>query len=143
MLRLRSRDRRVFLDSETLNSILRGTDAETSYARIPNQQLFDGSQNYIRLITDEDDNHGLLQSILSKIQRGGDPLISVADIVQGIVTGANQVTERQIQKYGFVASPGEGIFILSSREAQSLRLNERESKFIKPWYKKVQEFRHR
>jgi hypothetical protein len=123
------------LDSETLNAILRRSDPETSYARVSNQQLFDGSQNYIRLVTDRDNSDGSLQSILTKIQIGGAPLITVAEIVQGIVTGANQATERQIDKYGFVASPGDGIFILSDDEARGLRLNKMELTFVKSWYK--------
>ncbi len=123
------------IDGETLNAILRRKDAETSYARISNQQLFDGPLNYIRLVTDRNNNEQALQLILSKIRRGGPPLVTVAEIVQGIVTGANQATERQIQEYGLSATAGEGIFVLSEVEVKRLQLNRTESTFIKPWYK--------
>jgi adenine-specific DNA-methyltransferase len=62
-------------------------------------------------------------------------LVTVAEIVQGIVTGANQATERQIQEYGLSATAGEGIFVLSEVEVKRLQLNRTESTFIKPWYK--------
>jgi hypothetical protein len=123
------------LDGETLTAILRRKDAETSYARISNQQLFDGPLNYIRLVTDQNNNEQALQLMLTKIQRSGPPLVTIAEIVQGIVTGANQATERQIQEYGLKATAGEGIFVLSDVEVKRLHLNRVESAFIKPWYK--------
>lgn len=123
------------LDSETLNAILRRRDTDTTYAHISNRQLFDGPHNYIRLVTDGNNGEQSLQSLLSKIGRRGPPLITVAEIIQGIVTGANHATEKQIQEYQLAASHGDGIFILSDSETEALQLSKRERDFIKPWYK--------
>jgi adenine-specific DNA-methyltransferase len=110
-------------------------DADTAYGRIPNGQLFDGPRNYIRLITDGNNSEQSLQSTLSKIQKSGPPLVTIAEIVQGIVTGANQATEKQIEERRLDALPGDGIFVLSEREIQGLRLSKKEREFIKPWFK--------
>ena len=123
------------VDGEILNAILHRKDSETSYFRISNQQLFDGPLNYIRVVTDRNNDEQSLQSILSKIRHGGPPLVTVAEIIQGIVTGANQATEKQIQEYGLSATAGDGIFVLSEDEVLRLQLSKRESDFIKPWYK--------
>jgi adenine-specific DNA-methyltransferase len=123
------------VDGATLTAILSGKDAETSYSRISNQQLFDGPLNYIRLVTDRNNNEQSFQSILSKIQGSGPPLVTVAEIVQGIVTGANQATDRQIQQFGLGAAAGDGIFVLSEDEVHRLHLNKVEAAFIKPWFK--------
>jgi adenine-specific DNA-methyltransferase len=93
------------------------------------------SLNYIRPLTDRNNDEQSLQLILSKIRRGGFPLVTVAEIVQGIVTGANQATERQIGEYDLSATAGDGIFVLSEDEVLRCQLNKRESDFIKPWYK--------
>ena len=118
-----------------LNSILYSKDQETLYEKISNSKLFDGDQNYIRLILSKKTDNYLLDAVLSKIQYGSLPLINVANIFQGIVTGANKASERQIKKHHLDAKKDDGIFIVDEEDVDFSKLNQLEKSFIKPWFK--------
>lgn len=121
--------------NETLRAILDHRDDNTFYSEIPNSEIFDGENNYIRIIVSKKDQGGLTNSILFKMHEEGTPLANIADIYQGIVTGANQVTDSQIKAHLLKAKAGEGVFVLTNRELESLNLSKLERTYIKPWYK--------
>ena len=127
--------REGFSNNDIVNSILSKSDKETFYTKTPNSELFDGERNYIRIIVSKKDESDLVNTVLLKIVKGGIPLVDVANIYQGIVTGANSVTEAQIKEYALDATVGEGIFVLTNQELQALNLKELEYKYIKNWYK--------
>jgi adenine-specific DNA-methyltransferase len=54
---------------------------------------------------------------------------------QGIVTGADKVSKRHIEKYAIKANVGDGIFVLSDEEVKRLNLTEKEKEILKPWFK--------
>jgi adenine-specific DNA-methyltransferase len=124
--------RQGYAESKVLHSILYGRDAETSYSQVTREKIVDGAQNYIRIGAGSDQADDVLHAVLSKIESAGVPLVSIANIVQGIVTGANQATDRNIADYGLNVSVGDGIFVLTRQEIEELQLNSYEMGFVKP-----------
>jgi len=60
----------------------------------------------------------------------------IACINQGIITGADKVTERNLKEIGeSKAKRGEGIYVLSKGEVAALRLSPKEQKLLKKWCK--------
>lgn len=84
---------------------------------------------------------GETDRILEKIQQRGIPLSDICNINQGIVSGADRVTGRNIKLLPehFITTydikVGDGIFVLNGEELQSLQLSEDEMSLIKPFYK--------
>lgn len=84
---------------------------------------------------------GEVGKILEKIEQKGTPLIQMCNVNQGIVSGADKVTERNIKLLPehliatYDIKVGDGIFVLSREELQSLQLSEKETSLIKPFYK--------
>jgi type I restriction-modification system DNA methylase subunit len=79
--------------------------------------------------------------ILRKMKQRGIPLSDICNINQGIVSGADRVTERNIKLLPehlittYDVKVGDGIFVLSGEELQSLQPSEGEMSLIKPFYK--------
>lgn len=79
-------DRRGDADATVLNQILNWQDSETEYFEIQQRDLYKGERLDISLRGNRS-----IDLILDKIADGGKPLKSVAEITQGIQTGANSV----------------------------------------------------
>jgi len=68
-------------------------------------------------------------------------LTDMFNVNQGIVSGADKVTEGNIKKIPqherkqFNIQPGDPIFVFDKQQLSSLQLNEQELNFIKPFYK--------
>ncbi|MDO8474266.1 MAG: TaqI-like C-terminal specificity domain-containing protein [bacterium] len=120
---------------ETLRQILSGNDPETPYYQVKQKDLYDGDDYQIRLQGTSIEGHDPIQTILSKIKTHGDLLGVICNVNQGIVTGADKVSKKHIEKYGIKASVGDGIFILSKREIVDLKLSADEKKLLRPWFK--------
>jgi hypothetical protein len=81
------------------------------------------------------------KKILRKIEEGSEDLGKACRVNQGIVSGADKVTKRNIgllpqnivQKHNI--KPGDGIFVLSQEEVNMLNLGEKEKEILKPFYK--------
>jgi len=84
---------------------------------------------------------GEADRILKKIQQKGMPLSDICNINQGIVSGADKVTNKNIRllPQDMVShrniKVGDGIFVLSRDELDSLHLSEDEMLLVKPFYK--------
>lgn len=82
-----------------------------------------------------------IETILEKIKKKSELLINKCNINQGIVSGADKVTNKNIKllpqdlitRYNIKV--GDGIFVLSPDELNSLNLTEKEKALIKPFYK--------
>jgi len=80
-------------------------------------------------------------SILQAIEQRGAPLNEICDSFQGLVTGADVVSKENVRFLSDEAIAnynikiGDGIFYLTSEEAESLNLSEAEKKVIKPIHK--------
>jgi len=84
---------------------------------------------------------GEVDRILEKIQQTGVPLSDVCNINQGIVSGADKVTDKNIRLLPqdvishYNIKVGDGIFVLTADELESLQLCQHEKSLIKPFYK--------
>ncbi|MCK4402883.1 MAG: N-6 DNA methylase [Dehalococcoidia bacterium] len=84
---------------------------------------------------------GEADRILKKIRQKGMPLSDICNINQGIVSGADKVTSKNIRllPQDMVShrniKVGDGIFVLSLDELDSLHLSEDEMLLVKPFYK--------
>jgi|APTNR8051073442_1049403.scaffolds.fasta_scaffold01174_8 adenine-specific DNA-methyltransferase len=128
-----SSQKRGFADAKTLKKILLDTDEETTYFEMPNQNIFEGNTNYIRLQNETSKKHGI-DSILEIVKNQGKPLKEICHIAQGIVTSADKVSNRHLEKFKLDAKKGDGIYILSPKELREKGINET-SNHLKPWFK--------
>lgn len=127
--------------AEVLQQILNSNDSETQYYKVAQKDLYDGDECYIRLAGVADASDNPIQKILNKIKSQGVNLGSVCNINQGIVTGADKVSKKHIEKYKIRAEVGDGIFVLSEKEISNLNLNNKEKEILKPWFKNSDIFR--
>ena len=73
--------------------------------------------------------------ILAKVAKKAEPLGDLCNVFQGIVTGANKVSPKHLEKFNIHAEVGDGIFVLSETEVGRLGLTATECKYIRPWFK--------
>lgn len=122
-------NRKGFLDN-SFDNIVSGTDKETNYHLLKQSELYEGTENYIRIF--KEDENSELSIILDKIKSNNDILGNICNVNQGIVTGADCITEKHIQKYNLLQSKGTGVFVLNNIEVKNSFL---ENNFIKPMFK--------
>lgn len=125
------------LNSKILLSILEGKDSETSRTSLTQNDLFFGSENYIKLKLDSGASSEA-EIILEKMLNQHDHLYGdLVDLNQGIVSGTDKVTDKLIQDYPRIKmQKGDGIFIINETEKKDLcRANKEAEDFIKPIYK--------
>ncbi len=101
---------------------------------MPNQNIFEGKLNYIRLQNETSSGSGI-DSILEIVKNAGKPLGEICHITQGIVTGADKLSKSHIEKYDVDGNVGDGIFALSNDEIEELELTQSEKIYLKPWFK--------
>jgi len=111
---------------QTLQKILDWQDNQTSYYQVPQNDLYDGEECYIYLYT---------PSVLIKLRKQGEALGNLCNVNQGIVTGADKISQKHIDKYGIKANVGDGIFVLSEQEIVELNLSAKDREILKPWFK--------
>jgi hypothetical protein len=119
---------------DVLQKILNKSDKDTSYFLIPNQSVYDGILNYIRLpssIGTISENDRILESI----KNAGKTVSGICHITQGIVTGADKLSYSHIKKYNIEGNIGDGIFVLTDEEIERLELDKLDYKHLKPWFK--------
>lgn len=122
-------NRKGFLDN-SFDNIVAGTDKETNYQFLKQSELYEGTENYIRIF--KEDENSELSIILDKIKSNNDILGNICNVNCGIQTGADKLTEKHIQKYNLLQSKGTGVFVLNNIEVKNSFL---ENNFIKPMFK--------
>ena len=116
-------------------------DVDTAYFSRIKDRLYDGEQRYIRITSSgaDDGENAVLDSILKKISTDKSQLIgSICSVNQGLRTGADKVSQKHIRDYSLdekTFTKGEGIFILTESEVNSLALSKKEKERIKPLFK--------
>jgi len=121
--------------SEMLQLILNGNDTEACYRKIAQKDLYDGDEYYIRTTGSPETLKDPIQMILDKVKKQGVNLGTIHNVNQGIVTGADKVSQKHIDKYDIRAKIGDGIFVLSDEEVNDLKLTVKEKEILKPWFK--------
>jgi len=87
-------------NTETLRKIFNKEEENTDYYYVKQAHLYEGEEKYIRLLgvyEGIDDNS--LQSILSKMKLCQNKFGDICLIKQGIVSGADKVTNKHISEY--------------------------------------------
>ena len=136
---------KTFITSKTglanesvIAEIINRLDSETSYNTQEQKNIFEKGTNYIRIEADgknTESSSGIFQ-ILNKMRDGNTFLDKFCFIEQGIVSGADKVSESHIKEYPeYNFEKGKGIYLLSNDEVKDLCLSLEESVFIKPTYK--------
>ena len=118
-----------------LNSIVSGNDPETEYRAVKQSELYQGGQLYIALGGNRESSSDPIMAILAKVARNGTLLGTITKISQGIVTGADRMKAKYVERYpdaGF--SVGEGVFVLTTKECASKRIS-LQSSHVRPWFK--------
>ena len=125
-------------------SIINRKDKDSAYADILQENLYDGVENYIRL-QNENENNSLV-SIIRKIEYGNNQLHQIATVNQGIVSGADKVTNKHLLNYTLNSKKDDGIFTLSKDVYKDIDTinkirNSSEVGMLKPFYKNSDIFR--
>ena len=130
--------RKGYLNKGIFDDIVSEKDRETFYGRIQQRELYEGVELYIRTHQSLIDNP--LNSILMKVSLGNELLGDICGVYQGIVSGADKVSQKIIDKYLISNQKDEGIFVLqkainADREMIDKILHSDESGLLKPWFK--------
>lgn len=121
--------------NEILVEIINGEDKNTKYFKVSQEEIFDGEDFQIRIQGVGSLVQSDLQTILNKMKSKGVQLGSLCNVNQGIVTGADKVSNRHVTKYKISSKIGTGIFVLNEREISNIKLFQSEKQVIKPWFK--------
>jgi type I restriction-modification system DNA methylase subunit len=123
------------VSSEVLQDILQGRDAQTQYFRVPQDDLYDGEENYIRIQGAKGSSGDLSHSVLSKLS-ASDSLLGNECIVNiGMRTGADKVSQKYIDSYKLNLEKGQGIYVITEEEKNRLHLNQTEEAMLLPFFK--------
>ena len=122
---------------EILQQILKGDDLETLYYQVKQKDLYDDNECYIRLSGNLEFSKNPNQRALYKIKKQGNPLDLFCNINQGIVSGADKVSNRHLIKYPNLKSKkGDGIYTLSKDEIKKLHIPKYAyNNFVRPFFK--------
>lgn len=121
--------------AEVLQQILNERDTETQYYKVAQKDLYDGDEYYIRLTAASKISDNPVQRILDKVKAQGISLGIICNVNQGIITGADKVSRKHVEKYKVTAKIGDGIFVLSDKEVSDLNLEKKDKEILKPWFK--------
>jgi hypothetical protein len=127
--------RKGIASSEILQKIIEGNDSESEYHEIAQKDLYDGDECYIRLAGNSKNTDDPTQKTLNKIKDQGVLLATICNVNQGIVTGADKVSKKHLDKYEIGARIGDGIFVLSEKEIEGMEFLNLEKSVLKPWFK--------
>jgi len=128
--------RKGFATPYILQQILAGIDLETQYFKVPQKELYDGEDNYIRIGRYDEGSNDLTKVILKKIQAPNTCLEKFCNVNKGVYTGSETLTRANKVKYSLSNHKiGEGIFVLKNTEMSALMLSKSEKRIIKPFFK--------
>jgi hypothetical protein len=123
---------------ELFESVISGRSKETQIQTVSKTSLFDGDKKYIRLGAGNAKValRGGLDAILDKVKLAEFTIKQQFSIKQGLVSGANKVTDEHLEKYKLKnVEKGDGVFVISSKEVRALNPSKEEKELIKPFYK--------
>ena len=102
---------------QVLSCILRWNDDDSRYYEVPQTELYDGGENYIRLNRERvaaGSRKSTINAILDKVAAQGEALGRIAKINQGIVTGCDYLSlrNRNLLPANADVCHGDGVFVL-------------------------------
>jgi len=118
-----------------LQGILQGIDAQTEYFTVPQTDLYDGEENYIRIQGVKGSGGGLSHSVLNKLSASDSLIGDVCTVNIGMRTGADKVSQSHIDSYKLSFEKGQGIYVITDDEKSQLGLNQTENAMLLPFFK--------
>lgn len=107
-------------NNQIISEIINGVDSDTIYNLQKQDSIFEKDTLYIRINSDETPfTKNNISFVFSKMKKDSDLLSRYCEIEQGIVSGADKVSESHIKdfpEYNF--NKGDGIFILTNEEIE-------------------------
>lgn len=125
-------------NTKVLMEIVKGTDSLTDYYEVQQEHLYDGEELLIRINGTNNPNvNDPTNTILNKMVENSDFLGEICNIMMGIISRADKVSNAHLKKYPELkVSKGDGIFILTQNELEALKLNQNDiDKYVRPLYK--------
>ncbi len=119
------------LSLDILRDVLKEAYPNAIYSARDNQKIYDSLNGNIQIDLSGSTNNNLFDIILNNCEL----LSKHFDLVEGIHTGADTLSNSHIEKYKLSYPKGTGIYILSDKEIEALSLNSEELEIIKPWFK--------
>jgi adenine-specific DNA-methyltransferase len=114
------------VSNKNLEDLLSNTGSSTRFANLPESEIYDGLEKYIRFPSVGFDK------ILGKMAESKRFLIDICNVNTGIQTGADRFSKSLLSKYPLIsAQVGEGIFQISLSESEKFFNKSR----LKPFYK--------
>ena len=123
-----------FASPAVLRSVLYQLPETVVSSSTANKDIYEGESLYIRMKSASSSDQGGV-GVFEKISAESQPLGSICDLVEGIHTGADKVSESHLEKFKLPLEKGTGIYILSEEELKQLEINSEERRLIKPWFK--------
>lgn len=127
-------------DEKILNKIMMGEDEETQYLTLDQNKLYDGDESYLR-IGGIGNNENVIDKILEKIAIGGEFLGKICNVNQGVVSGCDYVSKKNIEKLEdkTAIKKDDGIFVFDLNNKRDLDIiksfSENEKKLLRPFFK--------
>jgi adenine-specific DNA-methyltransferase len=127
-----------------LMRILGRNDEDSKYFSIPQKELYDGPENYIRLNREQIDKSGhttTINEVLDKIARQGVQLGRMVCIDQGVLSGCDYISNRNISRLTGRNNVelGDGIFVFDLENPRDLHIIDtfslQEKKLLRPFFK--------
>lgn len=119
----------LFYENNNYNNLIY-LNNKNKYYYLDKDNLYDTANYYIRITNIDND----INNILNKISLGN-LLSKYCNINQGLVSGADKLSYRHINKYNHVGNKGEGIFVITNNDIDMLNINKEEYDIIKPFFK--------
>ena len=124
--------RKDSFNQDIIQTILSNIDENTVYSKVSQDNLFDTDNNYIRIPKYSNDFQQIFDKILSDCKFLGD----IKHISQGLISGADKVTQRHIKLFpeeSFIKN--DGVYVLNKNEVEYLNLSNNEKNLLKPFFK--------
>ena len=130
-------------NAEKIKHILHGNDEGTSVVSVSQDNLYDGSDNYIRQNGVSSNSENSIGSILDKMSSVTRHLSDVCEVNQGVVSGCDYVSNRNMSYLDTEKNDiqmKDGIFVLDltnnrDRERYDSFTEEEKTRFCKPFFK--------
>ena len=122
--------RKGALCPQIFDLIISGKDSETDYYFIEQSRIYDGEDCYIRIRQAQEGSP--VDSILDKIRKGKSILKDICNVNQGILTGADKISQKHINEYNYNYPKGYGVYSLTEMEVESQQI---ERDYVKVLYK--------
>lgn len=111
--------RRGTASAQMLTKLLSGRDEYTDYYQVPQPDIFDGDENYIRIGgLGNIKSHDITNVILGKMKLTDKTLVDVCNVDAGLHPGVDRISKKILENYpndGYRLN--EGVFILSQNES--------------------------